>query len=282
MQPSEQRPIAWQPITPRGVAAFAGASWRRLAVVELMVAVLAAGTVLWFLHAAWVPAMKAAIQALPESGEVRAGYLNWPTESPRALAGNRFLSFAVDLDHEGHARGPSHVQVEFGRAQVKFFSLFGFVEHRYGTGRTFPFNRPELEPWWGAWSPAVLAAVTVTMILALFFTWSVLATFYFLPLWLVGFFINRDLTVAGSWKLSSAALMPGALLLSAAIFFYGLGMLDLTRLLVAAVLHLALGWVYLFWSVVKVPWHPAVLASRGNPFASQSPATGCASVKDSS
>src|SRR5687767_9056439 len=42
-------PAAWQPITFRGVAAFAGAKLGRLLLVQLIVALLTAGAVGWFL-----------------------------------------------------------------------------------------------------------------------------------------------------------------------------------------------------------------------------------------
>jgi hypothetical protein len=95
--------------------------------------------------------------------------------------------------------------------------------------------------------------------------WACLATVYALPAWLVGFFADRDLTLRGSWRLAGAALMPGALFLSAAIGLYGWGALDLVRLAVAAAVHLVMGWIYLFVSPLCLPRHPAVTAVA-NPF----------------
>ena len=36
------------------------------------------------------------------------------------------------------------------------------------------------------------------------------AAVYFLPAWILGFFTDRDLNLRAGWKLSGAALMPGA------------------------------------------------------------------------
>ena len=118
--------FAWQPLTARGVAAFAGASFGRLLVVQLVVALLEAGTVVWFLRTRWLPVINEAISGLPTQGEIRSGSLDWSGPSPARLAEGRFLALVVDLDHAGHARTPAHVQVEFGRGDYEVYSLLGF------------------------------------------------------------------------------------------------------------------------------------------------------------
>jgi hypothetical protein len=89
---------------------------------------------------------------------------------------------------------------------------------------------------------------------------------YCLPVWLVGFFANRDLSLRGSWRLAGAALLPGALLLTAAIVLYGSGAFDLVRLAVAGAAHPVVGWVYLIVSPLRCPSHPAAGAIKKNPF----------------
>jgi hypothetical protein len=81
----------------------------------------------------------------------------------------------------------------------------------------------------------------------------VLATVYFLPAWLIGYFANRDLNFRGSWKLAGAALMPGALLLTAAIVLFALAALDWVQFCFLFGAHVALGWVYLFLSQLFLP-----------------------------
>src|SRR5215207_622814 len=156
---AEQPPFAWQPLTPRGISAFAYASWGRLVGVQLIFALLAAGAVLWVLHTAWFPTIVQSILRLPDRGEIRSGRLNWAADSPQRLAEGRFLSLAVDLKHEGQVRSPAHVQVEFGLSDWKAYSLFGFRQYAYPKGVIVAFNRRELDPWWGAWSPVILAVV---------------------------------------------------------------------------------------------------------------------------
>jgi hypothetical protein len=267
MESSVGKPsFAWQPLTPRGVAAFAHASVGRVLTVELLVALLAAGVVVWFLHDAWFPTIGQAIRELPSTGEIRAGRLEWPAESPVTLAEGRFLALTVDLNHEGKARSPAHIQVEFGQADYKVFSLLGFIGGAYPQGRVIPFNRVDLVPWWGAWVPALLGIAAMLTVVWLMLTWAVLATVYALPVWLLGFFANRDLSLRGSWCLAGAALMPGALLLSTAIFLYGTSAYGLVELAVAGAAHLVLGWLYLIGGTLRLPPYVEAAKVKENPF----------------
>lgn len=258
---------AWQPLTPRGVAAFAGALSGRLMLVQFVFALLAAVAVTGFVHETWFPTIEQAIQKLPERGEIRSGRLDGSESSPRLLAEGRFLSVAVDLEHSGAVRGSADVQVEFGRDSARVLSLFGFVDFAYPPAGVIGFNRPDVVPWWGAWSPVVLAGVFSGTVVGLLAAWAVLATLYCLPVWLLGFFANRALTLGGSWRLAGAALMPGALVLALAVFCYGAGFLDPPRLLVVFAAHLVVGWVYLGFSPLKLPLVEVAAGLRGNPFA---------------
>jgi hypothetical protein len=265
--PVEKRRFAWQPLTPRGVSAFAHASLGRLLLIQFGVALLAAAVAIWFLHNAWFSEVSTAISQMPAQGEVRGGKLQWPGDSPVRLAENRFLAIAVDLDHSGEMRSPAHVQVEFGREDLKVFSLLGFVQSAYPRGWVVAFNRVELQPWWGAWAPPLLAMAGAAAVGGLMLSWAALATVYCWIAWLIGFLANRDSSFSGSWRLAGAALMPGALFLTGAMVLYGLGALDLVRLAFAGAVHLVMGWVYLLISPLCLPPHPAAIAAeKGNPF----------------
>ena len=263
---STSSPIAWEPLTPYGVAAFAGASLGRLLLVQFICALLAAGAAVWFLSDGWFPTVREAIQQLPPDGEIRAGKLDWHGDSPRLLAEGPFLAFNVDLNHAAEFRSPAHVQIEFGRDNFFVYSLLGYAEGRYPNGWVVAFNRTELAPWWGAWEPAMLAISFAAVVAGLMLIWAVLATGYFLPAWLVAYFANRDLTLCGSWRLAGAALMPGTLLMAAALVLYDFGILDLVRLAFVAGAHLLLGWIYLVVSPLFLPRIPAIAAIKGNPF----------------
>jgi hypothetical protein len=260
--------FAWEPVTPRGVAAFARARFGRLLLVQFIVALLAAIAVDCFLDMGCFPTISAAIKQLPEQGEIRAARLNWHGDSPQLLAEGGFLAFDVDLEHTGQIHSPAQAQIEFGRETVRVFSLLGYREWNYPSGWMVAFNRTDLEPLWGAWKPDILAIATSTVVVGLMLSWAVLATVYFLPVWLICFFANHDLNFRQSWRLAGAALMPGALLLTAAIALYALGALDLIQMSFAFGAHLLLGWIYLFISPLFLPRR--LSAERRNPFLAKS------------
>src|SRR5690242_18559809 len=132
--PAEKLQLAWQPLTLRGVAAFARGSWRRLLAVQLVFAVLASATVVWSLSHAWLPVCEQAIRRMPPQGEIRFGKLDWRGDSPVRLADSRWLAISVDPTHSGLMRSAAHIQVEFGWSDVRLYSLFGFLQEPYGPG----------------------------------------------------------------------------------------------------------------------------------------------------
>ncbi|MDB6125370.1 MAG: hypothetical protein JWQ71_4363 [Pedosphaera sp.] len=259
-------PTAWEPLTPRGVATFARATLGRLWLVQLLVAILAGASVVWFLHHAWFPVVREAIQQLPAEGEIRNQQLQSPAGLPMQLAENRFLGIAIDLEHGGQISRESQLQVEFGLEDVRIFGLLGYTAIKYKPGWKVAFNRKDLEPWWGAWEPAILVGAGLATIVGLLVSWTLLATLYFVPVRVVGFFQNRDLKLWQSWKLAGAALMPGALFLTFAIVGYSLSWVDLIRLSVLFGIHFLVGLVYLWISPMFLPRIAVVSATRPNPF----------------
>jgi hypothetical protein len=263
--------FAWEPLTPRGVAAFAHATAGRLLVLQFFIALIVAASVTWFLYDSWCPTVRAAIEQLPDEGEIRFGKLDWRGSTPQLLAEGTFLALSVDPEHGSDLRSPAHVQVEFGKEMVFIHSLLGYAETRYPTKWIIAFNRNELKPWWGAWQPALLAGAAVTVIVGLLVLWHVLATIYALPVWLIVFFTNRDLKLPECCRLAGAALMPGALLMVAGILLYDFGVLDLAGLVFVTGGHLVLGWIYLLVSPLFLPKSPVASSTRKNPFVAPRP-----------
>jgi hypothetical protein len=258
--------FAWEPLTPRGVAAFAHAKFSRLFLVQLAAALLAAISMIWFLDDGCFPTIRAAIQDMPDAGKISSGKLDWRGESSQMLAEGKFLAFDVDLNHSGQIHSATaDLQIEFGKESVRVFSLPGYADFFYPADRFAPFNRTELEPLWGAWSAEILFVAAAATVIGLLLSWWILATIYFLPIWLLGFFTNRDLDFRASWKLSGAALMPGALLMAAGIFLYGFGALDLVQLGFIFSAHFVLGWIYLFVSLLFLP-RISEAKPKANPF----------------
>ena len=258
--------FACEPLTPRGVAAFARASFERLLVVQSVSAVIATAVIVWIVSAGVFPTVEIAINSLPDQGGIRSGKLDWRGKSPVMLAEGAILALSVNLDHDGSLRSPADFQIEFGRDTIRVFSLFGAAEFPY-PAESFGASRREVRPAWGAWSPNFLALAAIGIFFGLLALWSVLASLYLWPLWIISYFFDRGLSLGACWKLAGAVLMPGALWMSFSILLYGLGIFDIVKLCFAAGMHIVIGWIYLFISPVFLMRVPPPVGS--NPFAAK-------------
>ena len=265
-EPEVRKPLAWLPLTPRGVAAFSTAPTGRILLVQALVAVLASATVVWSLHLAWFPAVESAIGNLPDAGDIRVGLLDWRGPETATLAETHFLAFTVNLTGRDQPRTTSHLQVELRARTFKVDSLFGTNERIYPGRSITPLNRPELQPWWGAWRLPVTALIAIGVFLLLFLSWFLLATVYCLPARLAGFCANRDLTLAGSWKLCGASLMPGSLFLCAGIWAYAAGTFDLMKLTLVFAMHFVLPWLFIAAGIWALGRDEKARGTGSNPF----------------
>ena len=272
---SEDRPLpaAWQPLTPRGVAAFSRAPLGRLFLVQFIVALLVAGSVIWFLATVWFPATRAAIRQLPETGLIQNQLLTSPRSNTEPLVDHRFLAFVVNVEGNGASSIASDLRVEFHRQNFALCSLLGCLQISYPKGSTVQFNRPELESWLAAWELTIYSAAGIAVVVWLLASWLVLATLYGPAARIYAFFKDRQLTVLGSWKIASAALLPGALLTAAGIVLYGLGLIDLLQFFLLWVLHLMVGWIYLFVSPLRLPRASDAASAPHDPFGQPKPAS---------
>ena len=260
--------FAWEPITPRGVVAFAYGTARRLWIVQFLAAILVAVAVVWFFNDSCAPAIEKAIRNLSGTGEIHSGELAWQGDSPVVLAEERVLAFDINLNHSGQIHCTSDVQIEFGRDSIRVFSLLGYADFYYPyypENQVIPVSREDLEPLWGAWLAEIRAVIVAILLLGLMLVWNILATIYWLPVWLLSFFANRELGCLQSWRLGGAVLLPGALLLALAFFLYDFGVLDMVQFCFAVCAHLVLGWIYLFACLFFLP-RPEAKAARENPF----------------
>lgn len=264
-------PQAWQPLTPTGVAAFAGATIGRLLFVQLIVATLVAWCVLWFLTANFFPIVREAIAQLPDEGIIQNQQLSTPVASTVPLAENRFLSVVVPVEGIGISTTVVDLQVGFHRRNIALCSLFGCLIFDYPKDSTVQFNRPELQSRWGAWEPTILWSTGISVVVWLFLSWFVLATIYCSFVRVFAFFKDRQLTLLGSWKLCAAALLPAALMAGGSILLYGLGLITLLQFLLLWSLHLVVGWIYVVISSLRLPRASDIRPITGNPFGSGKP-----------
>ncbi len=259
----------WQPLTFGGVAAFAHGTPLRILMVALVFALIVAGSVVWFLAMAWCPALEQAIGQLPEQGQIRRGQLEWLGAPQTVLSEGSFLSIAVDME-DGEGTGPmADLQLKFCKEELKIRSWFGYWPVPYRPGWIVAFNRPELQPAWGAWKPHLLAGAGALVAVAVLASWIFFATVLATPVRLFAFYADREVSWPGCWRFCLAALLPGALFMAAAIVLYRLQQLNLAGLLAAAPAHLLLGWFYLVFAGMRLP-RVGAAARSGNPFAASS------------
>lgn len=265
--------LPWQPLTFKGVASFAQAPVSRLTFIQALVACSAVGCVLCFFSMAWEPVIREAVSQLPEQGSIRRGQLDWKGSDPQRLAGNSFLSIIVELDSIGSlGSSAADLQVELGRREIRLRSLLGVIAVPYPTGWIISANRQELEPWWGAWWLLVFSGLGGSVFVSLFVIWWLLATIYSWPVRLIAFYVDREITFGGSWRLACAALMPGALLMNASILFYALQRFNLVQLIFTTLLHVVIGWVFVVVAPFRLPRiHSGNRKTRSrNPFSNRS------------
>jgi hypothetical protein len=251
------------------VAAFSAARFGRVFLAQCVVALALAATALWFLESTWFPRAIEAIRALPATGSIDQRMLSTPRATAEPLAADNFIAFAINLDRVTSPGSIADVRVEFHRGDFTICSLLGCLILRYPNA-TLQFNQPELEAWWGAWRLTMITAIVLGILAFLFISWVGLAALYFGPVWLIAYFKDRQLSLAGSWKMTLAALLTPALWVGAALALYGLTIIDLLRFLVLWVLHVPLGWAYLNFAIRRLPRVAAPGSPRINPFDSPS------------
>lgn len=264
-----KREFAWQPLTFRGAGKFAAVRPGRLWLVQFLFSLAIAASVIWFVEVDCFPVVAKAAKRLPAASEIRGGKLDWQGDPAVVLAENRFLAIAIDVKHAGAARSPASLSIELGANDFKIFSLFGYIQVRYPRGWIISLAREEAIPWWGAWSPVILALSGVIAIGLMFLSWTILSTIYFLPAWLLAFFGNRELGVGPSWRLTGAAQLPGTLWLVVSIFAFGLAWFGLIGLALAFAAHIVVGWVYIVGSILYLPRTAEVAVAGSNPFAAK-------------
>jgi len=246
---------AWQPLTIGGVARFAVASRWRLLGIQCLFALVVAGTIVWFMNRAWMPVIDEVIDQMPQTGGIVDGRLAWPsgvTLHVEGPSGEPFMR--VDVQPRGIIKvvGTVDMVMAFESDRVKLGSSLGLglLVVPYPTSVNIPFNKSELEPWWGARSHMVLVAFGLLIVFGLLVSWSALGVLYMVP---VKIFSISRVTWRGAWQLASAAQMPGVLVMCAGIFFYGLKQLELIELVIVWAIHLVLPWCYLFFSPIFAP-----------------------------
>jgi hypothetical protein len=251
--PGRSSPAAWQPLTFGGIAAFAPAPLSRLLLVASVFAALVAVVTVRLFYCGWCPVIQQAIARLPGSGEINDGRLRWPLAGPATLADNNFLAIQVNPTGQARFGQSADVQLEFGPRAVEIGSLLGYVSVPYPRGWIIGLNRTELEPLWSAWQPYLLTALGLAAALGLVMLWLLLGLLLALPTCAYVSLLGREATFTRCWRLATAALLPGALVLTVALFVYGHQRLTVPELVLAGVFYPVVTLVYWLGAPCRLP-----------------------------
>ena len=255
----------WEPFTFRGVAAFAGASLGRLLLVELITALVFAGTAVWFVNQNYAPVITRAIDQMPAGARIEQG----PPDG-RARAVDRGSEIPGHRRHAGrpgrHRRKRRYSVSNFGG---RIFSVVSVFSPDYGLvlsygRRNMDLSRAALGPAWGAWRPVMLAAMGAAVVVYLLLTWAALSFLYSFGAKFLAFYADRALTWRGARRLCAAALMPGAALMTLGLALYGLGWTDLVGLGCFFAAHFVVGIIYTVGGVLATS--RAMPSPGANPF----------------
>jgi len=239
-----------------GVAAFAAAPSGRLLAVAALVALLVSAAVWHLAITVWSPTISMAIARLPAEGAIDNGHLVWPAGQAMSLADGSFVSISVTPPGTPPPKHTADLQFDFRSTSLTVSSLLGYIDIPYPPGYVLALNRTELDPLWGAWRPHALATVAGATFAILLVLWAIIATLLAIPLRAYALLLGRQPGLGGCWKLAFAALMPGALIMCAALFGYGLRRLSLGELMLFHGLHLLVNTAYLLISPLRIPEGP--------------------------
>lgn len=258
-------PRPWQPLTPRGAAAFARASLNLVCGFQLAVAALLAVSLVWFLHVAVFPVVRQGIQQLPEEGVIGMGELHLPPETPVVVAENEWLALRVDLEAPADQALVRDLELRFGPNALRACTGLGCITFIYPPNWTIPFNKMDLAPWWDAWQSMLAAAAAFGLFSSLLLIWWILATLYAPLPRVLAYFSDRELTLDGAWRMAAASLLAGAVFMGFGILALGMGWIHLTKLLLFFLVHLIIPIVYVVVGTSVLPPRPRH-STGPNPF----------------
>jgi hypothetical protein len=259
--------MAWQPLTFHGVASFAHAPWRRLGFVQLIMALISGGVLVWFCELNVVPVINSIIGQLPENCQISQGRLDWKGVTPLRLAENPFFDVVVDLDQTGQFGQTADCLLLLSERQCQVSSLLGRRVFPYPDGWIFMLDPLFLRPRWEAWHPFLSLSLGAVWCGGLMVIWSVLALVYTPVVAILSALMNREFTWGNCYCVAGAALLPGALFFDMALVLYSFRQTELIGFVVAFGLHLVVGWIYLLLAPSCLPACELNTSPVSNPFA---------------
>lgn len=248
---------AWQPFTGGGIAAFANASTTRTILVQGIAAGLVGAVFVGGLSTAWFPVIERGIQALPSQAAIRSGTLHWPDWHARRLAENPALEWVVrPAPTRAQAHDPlgqsSDLRIELRRSAFRVQGPLGHVEQPYPSHWDVPLGRIPAMAAWQSWKPYLRLGVGVAAACLLVACWWLMAAAYSIPAWLVAHLFGKRPSLAQAWRLSSAALLMGAVVGAAGVAAYAHGLIRIPGLLASQAIHVPVPWLWLLWGILSM------------------------------
>lgn len=256
---------AWQPFTPRGIAAFAYASNNRLIIVQLLIAIAFAFVCLWFIRSQWMPVVEAGMAVVPEGTSITRGQLLTPHSNALVLGGNKRLELVFDPSGKGVVGGTADVIVTLSQRELRVCGILGCLTVPYDPRYTISLGRADLAAWWGAWRTPIHILFVSGITLHLLVLWWAVAFCAAPVLKLITLYADRVISWAGSWRLANAALLPGTMIVMVGIALYDLDAIDLMRMALIYLVHLLCGIAFLGTSPFFLPKVRGT-AARKDPF----------------
>lgn len=257
--------LLWHPFTPKGVAGAARAPRWQLWIALGLTAALSLLSVFHFLTRCWTPVIEEAIDHLQDGGFIRNGILQpGGQKTDTILASKPHLAIALDWTAAGARDQASDVRVILQIDKALVCSLFGCATISYRQLGDMAVGRSETGAWWRAWRPTIYSAIALTQLFFLIFSWWLLTIIYAWAIRFFAFYLDRDVDFAGAARVAQAALIPGALWLTTAVYFHAQGWLNLFGLLIVLVMHVPVGWIYAGLACRNLPQRPDALPA--NPF----------------
>lgn len=255
------------PLTFSGAAAFSRrpASW--LLLVWISLACLTSVAVLWFFHLRWIPVLEESAKSFPKGLSIRTGRLHSLPPNFVLCKQNQFLSLTMRSDPEPAGDMTADFQLILSREEILLKSWFGFLSLSYPDRPSISLAPNQITPWWNARKALFTAVAFVFLALGLLALWACLTTCCCFPIAVVSFFVGRRIGLGDSWRLAGSATIPGFAIMTASIFLYGLHLLRLPGLLLAAGLCFFVSGVYALGSIAHLP-RSRQSSARRNPFAS--------------
>jgi hypothetical protein len=255
-EPDAVKPNFPHPITPEGIAAYAGEKRVFFTATIAVFAILCSFCISVMVNRCLIQPLNLAIGRLPAQGAISNGVLVWFTNEHTVLIETRSVSIHVNPSNEEPIADSADLQVVFCKDKLLLRSLFGWLTIPYPKSLNLPLNYNELWTVWGAYRTAIIPVVFFITSFFIPLVWITLGIIYKIPVALMSKVLKRKVDSKGIFRISTMSQMLPAAIMCAGILLYSFYKIDITTLLIIFAIHIPLGWIYLFITPFYLPKIP--------------------------